>query len=279
MKLEKFKTYSQRYEKDPRNFEKMVIFASPSDKGLDLFETIHDAKLLGKPFEKPVVTWNGFELGLNESHTVFNRIQMPEYEEVADAFKEEPFIPKTVSSRNAVSGLTFPITGISGSDREDFKTLGKFKKSEKTFDKFREKLVPLTRFSVLAFKGEPIHIQEKINKAGFDIDPERFKYQESISDALKKIHAKYPTDFQNFDFIDVGGGRAYLESFDSNSKLTPSQLVKMYESVYENYYETRLPSWFKNQLFEKYVKPYLATKYFDSMLLKPKNSMDFKKFI
>jgi hypothetical protein len=193
-------------------------------------------------------------------------------------FSGEKFLPKSTSDRSSVKGMKFPILGIDDLDSQEFKTYNKFKKSEKNFPVFREKIVPVTRFDVIAHKKRPIHLQEKINSLGFDVDLTRFKYLDEVDSLIEKLGKKYDLDFYHVSLLE-SGGKLYLESIGRSLNLSPAQSIKMYERAYESFYEAQLPVWFKKKIFESYVKPYYKSRYYDAALIKPKNSIDFKKYL
>ena len=283
MKLKNFKDYSNSYSKDPKNFEKRVGLACPKGSGIDVFEKIKNPfEIKSTSAETPIILWNGFTFStdtLNENHSnYFNKSELPSDSTLLNDFKNENFIPKSTTNRREVKGLKFPITGISDSFKEDFKTYGKFRKSEKNFSKFQEKILPNTRFDVLAFKNSPIHIQERINGLGFDVDSSRFEHLDTIKNIVEKVSKKYSPEFYQICLLEANG-KLYLESITRSSNLSPSQSAKMYESAYENHYASKLPNWFKNSIFEKYVRPYYKARAYDSLLIKPKNSIDFKKYL
>ena len=283
MKLKKFNEYAAFYSKDPKNFEKKVCFACSEGTVPDVFTHITDSadpKFINE--DVPVILWNNFNFQkspLNESSAfVFNSKSLPDFEEISSKFNGADFLPKSTKERSQVKGLKFPIVGIDGTERSEFKTYGKFKKGERSFPKFMEKIVPQNRFNVIAFKGEPIHIQEKINKLGFDVDPNRFKYSHAIHKITESLHQEYPLDFYHIELLE-SGGKLYLNSLDTSLNLSPSQSIKMYEKAYREYFASHLPGWFKKQVFESYIKPYYAKRYYDAALIKPKHSIDFKKYL
>lgn len=269
MKLKKFNEYSNLFSKDPRNFERQVVIVGEST--FDLFENTISAATS----EKPIVVW-GEPNVINEGSIRVKEI--PTVSKVYESLAGNAFFPNETSDRRLVKKLKFPIIGVSESGEEEFKTYGKFKKSEKYFDKFREKPTPNTRFDIISFKKEPIHIQERINGIGFDVDLNRFKYLGETEDLLKEINSKFNLDFYHVSLIE-SGGRVYLENIGRSLKLSPSQSLKLYERAYSDHYEVSLPAWFKKSTFDKHVKPYYQKRYYDSLLMKPKNSIDFKKYI
>lgn len=281
MKLKTFTNYSNAYSKDPANFEKRIGFACPKGSGIDVFEKIKSPFEIKTSSETPIILWNGFTFStttLNENRsTYFNTSELPSNLSLLNEFKSESFVPKSTTLRHEVKGLKFPIVGIFGEDREDFKTYGKFKKSEKNFSKFQEKIIPTTRFDVLTFKNSPIHLQERINGIGFDVDMSKFEHMDSIKTITDKLGKKYSPEFYQISLLE-SNGKLYLESITRSSNLSPSQSIKMYETAYENSYASKLPNWFKNSLFEKYIRPYYKARAYDALLIKPKNSIDFKKY-
>lgn len=280
MPLKKFKEYSMSYSKDPKTFEKRVIFACTEANEIDLFQTVTDP--LDKKLsvsEAPIIIWNNFNYlrtGVNESRSqVFNAKPLPENEEIYESFKEEEFIPKTISDRNGVKKLKFPILAL-GKENEEFKTYGKFKKSEKKFSKFREKIVPTSRFDVIGFKNSPIHLQEKQNSIGFDVDLNTFRYVDQVEKIINHLSENHSLDFFHLSLLELNG-KIYFDKIDTSLNLSPTQSIKMYETAYEDHYVSRLPAWFKKEVFEKHIKPYYQKRVLDAALIKPKYAIDFKK--
>ncbi len=282
MKLKNFKTYSRFYSKDPKNFEKRIALASTQNE-LPLFENISsfdNALKISK--DVPLITWNNFnfstvDLNENFSSTVYNQKNLPSIKQIHSDFNEESFIQKKVDDRSLVKKMKFPIIGIGKDFEEEFKTYNKFKKSEKFFNLFREKITPSSRFEILATDDSPIHIQKKINTASFDIEMDRWKHLDQVSKICKKINDKYSPEFYLITLIEAGD-QLYLESISRDAPLTPSQGVKLYESAYSKYYQSDLPSWFKKKMFEDHVKPYYSKKYYDFLFFKPSGTVDYSKY-
>jgi hypothetical protein len=282
VKLKKFEDYSKAFSKDPKNFEKKVTFASPKSNSLDVFEKIGSVFDLSKsPHGNPIILWDGFSFekaALNEGHHFFNKKGLPSSQEILTRFKDEKFVPRSTSERSKIKELKFPIIGSTSTDSHEFKTYGKFKKSEKEFDRFSEKITPRTRFDVLVFREKPIHVEEKINKLGFDVYLRDFEYISEIEAISEKIKKEYSPDFYRIRLLEANDS-LYLESVDCSSELSPSQGLKMYETAYEDAYVSKLPNWFRAALFEKHVAPYYKKRAYDSLLIKPKHSIDFKKYL
>lgn len=279
MKLKKFNDYLVHFSKDPKNFEKKVMLYG-SSKGPDIFR-LADESNESINNEHPIILWGKGSLSnnFNESHRfTFNSKELPHADKIHSDLEGASFLPKSTKDRSKVKGLQFPIVGVNGQEKKEFKTYGKFKKSEEAFPLFREKIVPVTRFNVIAFKAEPLHIQEKIRTIGFDIDSNRFSHADQLKEIVEKLNETYPLDFYHLSLLE-SGDRLYFEDLDASTDLSPSQSIKMYEKAYESFYEAKLPEWFKNQLFEKYVKPYYKSRHYDSLLIKPKHSIDFKKYL
>jgi len=278
--LKKFDDYLIAFSKDPRSFEKKIAIASESEV-VSLFDRVKSPFDLDRGFSTPTIVWDSFDFKkhpLNECRAYFfNTGKFPAGESLFEDLGDSDFVPTAILDRALVKGMKFPIVAIDGQGSEVFKTYGKFKKAERRYSKFRESIVPRTRFDVIGFKNEPIHLQERINGIGFDVNLSRFPYLESVKSLLSKVYEKYSTDFYHVSVLEKDD-RLYLESASTSLKLTPSQSYSMYVKAYESYYETRLPNWFKNQAFESQVKPYYQKLNYDSLLLKPKYGIDLKKY-
>jgi hypothetical protein len=224
-RLKKFDDYLTAYSKDPATFEKRVAITSQSET-IGTFEWVKSPFDLDSGFSTPTIVWDGFDFKkhpLNESRAFFfNSAGFPSTEEVFETLGESSFVPRSVSDRAAVKKMRFPIVGMGDGESESFKTYGRFKRSEKRFSKFRESVVPRTRFDVIVFKREPIHIQERINGIGFDADLSRFKYLKEVNEITERLHEKYPIDFYHVSLLEKDD-RLYLESASTSFNLTPSQ--------------------------------------------------------
>jgi hypothetical protein len=284
MSLKNFKSYSSYYSKDPKNFEKKIALASSKLSNLPMFEVVNTIdSALQIPKDIPVIQWNNFSFSSNKvdesfCSTVYNQSTIPTRSELNSEFNGESFIPNKIVDRSLVKKMKFPIIGYSANGEDEFKTYGKFKKSEKPYNSFQEKRVPSARFEVLASGDSPIHVQKKINKTPFDIDITRWKHLGEASDICKKINDKWSPEYYVISLVE-SDGKLLLESINRSSDLTPSQGVKLYEDAYEDYYSAKLPSWFKTKMFDDHVKPYYKQKYYDSLLLKPSGVIDYKKYI
>lgn len=281
MKLKNFKSYSDHYSKDPKNFEKRIVLASTNGDS-PLFENISTFdNNLDISKSVPVIIWGDFKFSnMNENFcsVVYNQTNIPNKEEISSAFKEEDFTPTLIKDRSIIKKMNFPIVGVSGEAEEEFKTYGQFKKSEKFFDHYKEKLVPISRFEILVVDGKPIHAQKKIINTPFDIDLNRWKHLGEAESICKKIYSKYSPDFYIATVLE-SNGKLYLDSVTRNINLTPVQSVRLYEAAYHKYYESELPSWFRKKAFVDHVKPYYVKKYYDSLLFKPTGVIDYKKYL
>lgn len=281
MKLKNFKSYSDYYSKDHRNFEKKIALASTGgDHPLfENFSTFDDTLSVSKSV--PVIIWGDFKFSnMNESFcsVVYNQGKVPTKSDLSSAFREEEFIPKLVNDRSLVKKMNFPVIGISGEEEEEFKTYGKFKKSERFFDHFKEKVVPNSRFEVLVIEDRPIHIHKKINNTPFDIDMIRWKHLDEAEKICQKVYSKYSPDFYVISLLEAKG-KIYLDSVTRKVNLTPVQSVRLYEEAYRKYYESSLPNWFRKKAFDDHIKPYYIKKYYDSLLMKPTGTIDYKKYL
>ena len=279
--MKNFDDYIKQYSKNPKVFEKQVIFASNLG-GSDIFEVVKDTSTNFTGIDDhPVILWDNFNIKakeVNESQAhIYNALSLPSFGKIREQLSTESYIAPSTKNRSEVKSLKFPIIATKGNESEMFKTHGKYKKSEKFFDSFRQKITPTTKYDVIAFKGDPIHIQEKINGIGFDADLTRFKHPTQVTEIAKKVNEKYDADFYYMELLE-SNGKLYLNNVTTSAKLSPTQNVKMYEAAYESFYNRRIPKWYRDKVFEKYTKPYYEQRYLDALLIKPKNSIDFKKY-
>lgn len=277
--LKDFNEYTKQRSLDPKIWEKMVILAS-STTDSELFVSVkNESQLSEYSVDLPIIVWGEFKISqsaINENRfSIFNLSQID-----LNTIREQAVDigPKYVTDRSLVKKMKFPIIAIGSDGEEEFKTIGRFKKSEKNFSKFTSKPVIKTRFNVICNKKEPIHLQEKINGLGFDVDINSFNQYENISKIVEKVGEIIPLDFYQATIAETSDSY-YLESLDASSELSPSQSLSLYERAYESHYARKIPSQIKNKLFETYVKEYYQQRYYDSLLVKPRNSINFKKYM
>ena len=283
MPLKKFDDYIVGKSSDPSVFEKRVIFATGGIQ-CDLFKTIkEESEIFSEALDAPIVIWGDFKFTpkiINENRfSLYNINEVPRLTEIYESYQGSQFVPKLTKERLKVGGLQFPILASDGLGKEkQFKTYASFKKSEEGFNMFTEKPKVGTQFDVLVFKKEPIHIQENIRGIGFDINISGFKHLGLIKEVSEKISQNHILDLYKLSFGE-SGGKLYLTGIDRSSELGPTQKYKAYESIYEHHYERKLPVWFKKRIFEGKVKDHYRKSYYNSLLLKPKYSINFEKFV
>lgn len=284
MKIKNFTDYSSFYSRDPKNFEKRIGLISHRAGEKSLFEKLSEiGSLSAITRDLPVIVWNEKgpllpEINEHVKGLVHNTGELPSSREILDIFKEEPFVIKKVTDRPLVKKMSFPIIGVKGESEEEFKTYGKFKKSERQFDFFKEKVLPNSRFEVLASGKNPLHVHKKINRTPFDVDIKRWDHLDSVKDICSKVSEACSPEFYIISLIE-SGGKLYLESINRDQDLTPPQEFSLYEAAYSKYYGSSLPIWFKKKAFEDHVKPYYIKKYYDSLLFKPTGVIDYKKYV
>lgn len=284
MELKNFKSYSRNYSKDPKTFEKRVAFASNQVDVIEIFDSINnplDANTI--PREVPLIVWEDFSFAstdLNEGFNsfVWNHSQLPTFSKVEEALGHTQFFPKKITERQLVKKMKFPIIAKVGDHQEEFKTYGKFKKSNLQFESFTEKPVPTSRFEVLAFGKSPLHIEKKINQFPFDVDTSRFKHLAKIEELCQKLDKEFSPQFYKVSLIEKGDS-IFLESISREGKLSPVQAVKMYEAAYSDHYRAALPAWYRRSLMENHVIPYYQKKHFDALLIKPTGVIDYSKYL
>ncbi len=279
--MKKFEEYIKQFSKDPKVFEKQVVFASNLG-GSDIFEVVNDTSTNFTDIDDhPVILWDNFNIEgkkINESSShIYNSVRLPSFGRIREQLSNESYIAPSTKDRAQVKSLKFPIIASKDGESEMFKTYGKYKKSEKFYDSYRQKIVPTTKFDVIAFKGDTIHIQEKINGIGFDADLSRFKHPAQVTKIAKKVNEKFKADFYHMELLETNG-KLFLNNVTTSAKLSPTQNVKMYEAAYESFYDRRLPKWYRDQVFEKHTRPYYEKSYLNALLIKPKYAINFKKY-
>ena len=282
MSLKKFDDYLLGKSTDPSVFERRVIFATQGAQ-CDLFKTIsEESEIFSESAEVPVVIWGDFKFTpkiINENRfSLYNLNQVPALSEIYENYQGSTFVPRLTKDRHYISKLKFPIIASNGRLEKTFKTYNSFKKSEDDFVVFTEKPKVDTQFDITIFKNEPIHIQENIRGIGFDVNLSSFKHLSKIKEVSKKISERHILDLYQLNFGE-SGGKLYLTGINRSNTLSPTQKYKAYKSIYEDHYDRKLPVWFKNKIKESNIKDYYRKSYYNSLLLKPKYSINFEKFL
>lgn len=281
MKLKNFDNYTTFYSKDPSRFEKRVAIASKFEPN-DLFARISNFDdMVSLDKEVPLVMWDKFSFAsTNESASpyLYNRTYLEDPASIIKSMKGEEFIPRTVETRSEVKGLKFPIIGMKGDDREEYKTYHKFKSSEKTFPIYQEKILPRGRYEVTVMDGKPIHMIKRVKGIDFDADQSRFKWQDQLDKILKRVKDLSEANVFILHLIEKDN-HLFLEKVSQEGKLNAPQSVRLYESLYESHYSTRLPTWFKTHIGQKYLAPHYNKKRYDALLLKPTGVINYEKLV
>jgi hypothetical protein len=217
---------------------------------------------------------------INESlNYKYNSSITPDWKLVEESFSNSSYFPKQVSDIKKIKDLRFPIVAQSGSFSDEYKSVGKLKSAERIYKNFKERPVPRTRFKILAFKNNPISIVEWINKFPIDVDLNNFIYISESEDLCNKIYDKFKLDVYNIEILESVDGRIYLESIDKKINLNPHQARLLYESIYEDYYKTRLPNWVKNKIINEHTNGYYKQKYYDLKLINSKHAINYSKYL
>lgn len=281
MKFRKFDEYLNDKDGDINAYLNKVAIAtdrdvcpifkkvSPDDNIAELSEQI--AVILSDDF-----TYR--DASLNESSVAYNSAKS-DLTDLRSKLGSCDMLPNQVDDIKDIKKLKFPIiaTNSKGSDR--YKTLGKLKAAEQIYNIFKEDIVPKTKFKVLLFKDCIIGIQEIINKLPLDVDVNRFRSIDKISTIAEAVNDKYSLDFYNIEVLESSKGKFYIKSVDQDINPNPLESVLLYEKAYLEYNNRPLPNWVKSKLKSDYVKPYCKNKYYDSMLVKSKNTMDYSKYL
>jgi hypothetical protein len=284
VKLKDFNSYSKYFSKDSKTFEKRVAFASKSESVPEIFNSItsvFEADAISK--DVPLIIWDDFSFvsnTINEGFNsfVFNHTSLPKNSDLINRFSDKSFIPKQVTDRSLVKKMKFPIIATLGDIQEDFKTYGKYKKSDIKFEKFQENPVASSRFEILAFNNKPLYIQKKVNRLPFDVDLSRFDYLDKVKEVCESINSEYSPQFYIVTLIEKNNN-LFFESISRSGQLSPPQSVKMYETAYSEYYSAQLPAWYRTKLVNEHIVPYYKKKYYDALLIKPSGVIDYSKYI
>ena len=169
-------------------------------------------------------------------------------------FIGEKFIPKTIRNRGKVKGLNFPIVAMHPlkEKKEDsvYNTLNKFQKSESHYTVYQEKINPRTKYNVVFFKNEAVSIKENVNKELYRVKHETSAMKNQLNEIASKVSSVYPLDVFALNVYESMDGTLYVKGIKSNFDLEKSELNELYVRMYEDYYETSLPIWFKNKVNE-----------------------------
>ena len=281
MRLKNFENYSKFYSKDPSRFEKRVAIASKFDPH-PLFERVSDLDQLSSlDREVPLIMWDNFNFGqTNESsgQYLYNRSFLQDPTSIVSMMKGEDFIPKSVESRQLVKGLKFPVIGLGKKDSQEYRTYYKFKQSEKTFPIYQEKIMPRGKYEVLTMDGKPVHIIKRVNGVDFDADMSRFKWQDQLSNVLSKIQNMTESNIFVVHLMEKGDS-LFLDKVVQEGELTIPQSVRLYERLYESHHSTKLPTWFKKHVGEKYLKPHYQKMQYNKLLIKPTGVINYENLI
>lgn len=282
MKFKNFDQYINQHSNNFSSFSKKVILATSESLDFPYFEYLNSSYDLNESDSRcPIIVSDDFVFKsdiVNES-SMYNLNACPIYESIISELPNSDFIPRECKDIRDIKKLRFPVTAYHKNGSMDFKTLGKLKSSEIIYDKFREKIIPKTKFKVLSFKGEPISIVETINKLPLDVNLKRFKYLNKINDISKSLFEKYNIDLCNIEIFESIKGDLYLNNINKKLDLNPHQAYKVYESVYEDFYSAKLPNWVKKKMINESISKYYQTKLYDSMLIKTEHTMDYSKLV
>jgi len=283
VKYKNFEQYTRQYSKDIESFINRVAIATNENIKFPYFDYIKNKFDLQENFKNiPIIVSSDFtnkSLPIYESSEfTYNLNEMPDIDQVFEDFKNETFTTNSVSDIKDIKKLKFPITAYHASGSTDFKTKGKLKASEGIYNKFREKIIPKTKFKVLSFKGEPISVVETINNFPLDVDMKRFTLLREVKKISKTIYEKYNLDFYNIELLESSKGKLYINSVNRKLDLNPHEAFVVYEAAYNDYYSSRMPNWVKDKMITESVASYYNQKYLDSQLVKSKHTFDYEKY-
>ena len=198
----------------------------------------------------PVLICNDFKISrLNESDgcTIYNSFNFRKGYNYFKKYVGESFIPKIVTNRNNVKRLKFPIVATGKHGSNTYNSLYKFKKSENSYNKFQEKIIPKTRYKVLMFNNDLVSVHENINSQNFERVPSK-KLNRAIKNISNKVSESHKFDAYYLTIYESDSGKFYLNSIDKCNNLDEKQSYQLYIKVYEHHYGYNIPTWFKNKV-------------------------------
>lgn len=286
MKLKKFDDYVKQYSNDVKTFLNKVAIATNEDVNLSYFNVVRSGFDLSNNVGIPIIVSESFtnkSIAINESNGfTYNIHEFPIFNLVCEDFVDVNFIPKSVKDIKEIkkNKLKFPILAEGKEYSDEYKTIEKLRASERLYDRFIEKPIPRTRFSVLSFRNVPISIVETINKYPLDVEIKGFQFINEVKEIVNSIYEKYNNlDFYNLELVESIKGGIYLTDINKKLNLNPHQAKIVYETAYQDYYKSKLPNWARTKIFNESVLPYYEKKDLDCKLIKSKHTIDYSKKI
>lgn len=284
VKFKNFDQYTSQYSNDATSFLNKVGIATSESIDFPYFEYLKSHFDLNESASDiPIIVSSDFAFesqAIYESNRfTYNLNEAPSIDTIYEDFSGAQFIPKLAKSIPDAKKLKFPVVAYGKKGESEFKTIGKLRSSEGIYSKFREKIVPKTKFNVLSFKGKPISIVERVNKFPLDVNLKRFKHLSRVNEISKKLFEKYDLDFYNIEILESVKGGLYINGMNKKLELNPHQAYVVYENAYEDFYNSRIPNWVKNKIITEHVSKYYKNKAYDAMLLKTSHTMDYSKYL
>lgn len=283
MNIKSFTEFEKHNSKDLSSYLGQVGIATFSKKEHPYYSIISEqSSLVENQYDFPIILDSGFNVSIqtiNEnSSIVYNSVNSPDKYQVLEGLKDSKYSPRVVRNiRDLKKGFRFPVIASNDHTTNDYKTIGKLRNSGVNYSKFVENPVPKTRFKILSFKGEPISIIERINKFEADVNLNHFDYIKESKEICKDVNEKFGLDICNIEIIESVKGDLLIRSINTDINLNPLQESIMYEKIYEDFYECRLPNFVKDHIFEKTVDPYKKRMELDLKLVKSKHALDYSK--
>ncbi len=284
MAFKTFNEYSRTNSNDIREYLNRVVIATDEKIEYQYFDSISNVFEFNQlDTDRPVIMYDKFTFdysSINESEVFTYGIHsVPNRDYIYRDLFENDYIPRRVTDIKNIKKIKFPIIAKNDNLTSKYKTIGKLKKSDNIYNNFIEDIIPKTRFKALIFKGDPICLQESINRYDIDCDLKNFKYLENINNISEAVHSKYGLDFYTLNIIESSKGKIYLDKIEGIPSLNPHQAIKVYESAYNDFYQSRLPNWVKQKIVSESVVPYFKKKQYDNMLIKSNYAIDYSKYL
>lgn len=220
------------------------------------------------PSNVPVLFWGGFNESTNklikEKDNLINspKVIREAYnkERFYKAFEGEEFVPKTVYNKFKTRKLRFPVIAKKKyshlGESKVYKRYKEIEKDDANFSLFQEKVQPKREYRAFFINEELVSLTETID--GVDIEQRLVKvpFVDKLEEAAKKITKKFPLRAFSSDIVLNEDNSVYFLNAKAESYLTPNQLIDVYEKIYEENNDLKLPVWYKNRVKDVYCAEY-----------------------
>jgi len=194
-------------------------------------------------------------------------------------FRNETFMPKTVRTKTkAIEKLKFPVvakikSGHSGLGIEKFNGIKDLEASEREYDLYSEYIDFVEEYRAVFVGSQLIEINERVPSETENItidtkkpdekvkfvyvvqDIEKVPFKDELSNVAKTLRDKMDMDIYSVDFVLDNKNKIWVLETNTETGLGSAKLAKVYIEVYQQFFKTGLPGWYKDYLENKYIVP------------------------